>query len=43
VVAVSLKKGDICVRSEINVHWTADGPLVTPTEIQREIFLLLDD
>jgi Xaa-Pro aminopeptidase len=35
--------GDIGVRSEINVHWTADGPLVTPTEIQREIFLLLDD
>lgn len=35
--------GDIGVRSEINVHWTADGPLVTPSEIQREIFLLLDD
>ncbi len=35
--------GDIGVRSEINVHWSEDGPLVTPGEIQREIFLFLDD
>lgn len=34
---------DIGVRSEINVHWTADGPEVTPERIQEEIFLLLDD
>ncbi|MDZ7779095.1 MAG: M24 family metallopeptidase [Gemmatimonadota bacterium] len=35
--------GEIGVRSEINVHWGEDGPEVTPSEIQREIFLLLDD
>ena len=35
--------GDIGVRSEINVYWSDDGPLVTPREIQREIFLFLDD
>jgi Xaa-Pro aminopeptidase len=35
--------GDIGVRSEINVHWSVDGPLVTPSEIQREILLFLDD
>ena len=34
---------DIGVRSEINVHWGANGPEVTPLEIQREIFLLLED
>jgi Xaa-Pro aminopeptidase len=34
---------DIGVRSEINVHWGSDGPEVTPSEIQREIFLLLED
>ena len=32
---------DIGVRSEINVHWGPEGPEVTPTEIQREIFVLL--
>ncbi len=34
---------EIGVRAEINVHWGADGPEVTPTEIQKEIFLLLRD
>jgi Xaa-Pro aminopeptidase len=35
--------GEIGVRSEINVHWHAtEGPLVTPSEIQREVFTLLD-
>lgn len=34
---------DIGVRAEVNVHWGADGPQVTPSEVQREIFLLLDD
>lgn len=33
---------EIGVRSEVNVHWGPKGPEVTPTEIQREIFLLLD-
>ena len=35
--------GEIGVRTEVNVHWGAEGPEVTPREIQREIFLLLDD
>lgn len=35
--------GEIGVRSEVNVHWGADGPEVTPSTVQREIFLLLDD
>jgi Xaa-Pro aminopeptidase len=35
--------GDIGVRSEINVYWSDDGPVVTPKEIQREIFRFLDD
>jgi Xaa-Pro aminopeptidase len=35
--------GDIGIRSEINVYWSADGPVVTPGEIQREIFFFLDD
>jgi Xaa-Pro aminopeptidase len=34
--------GEIGVRSEINVYWTADGPEVTPSEIQRDVFFLLD-
>jgi Xaa-Pro aminopeptidase len=34
---------DIGIRSEVNVHWASDGPEVTPSDIQREIFLLLDD
>ena len=34
---------DIGVRSEINVHWSAAGPEVTPSVIQRDIFLLLED
>lgn len=34
---------DVGVRSEINVHYGADGPEVTPSEIQREMFCLLDD
>lgn len=32
---------DIGIRSEVNVHWGADGPLVTPLETQTEIFVLL--
>lgn len=32
----------IGVRSEVNVHWSAEGPEVTPSEPQEEIFLLLD-
>ncbi|MDX1566965.1 MAG: M24 family metallopeptidase [Longimicrobiales bacterium] len=31
------------VRSEINVHWGEDGPEVTPSRPQREIFLLFDE
>jgi Xaa-Pro aminopeptidase len=47
-VAFSVEPGiyladDIGVRSEVNVHWGADGPEVTPTEYQDDIFLLLDD
>ncbi|MDA0311980.1 MAG: M24 family metallopeptidase [Gemmatimonadetes bacterium] len=33
---------DIGIRSEINVHWSVAGPEVTPSQIQKEIFLLLD-
>ena len=33
--------GDVGVRSEINVHWGAGGPEVTPRERQDEILLLL--
>jgi len=47
-VAFSIEPGiyindDIGVRSEINVYWGPSGPLITPSEIQTEIFLLLDD
>jgi Xaa-Pro dipeptidase len=47
-VAFSVEPGiyipeEIGVRSEINVHWGVDGPEVTPSEPQTEIFLLLDD
>ena len=35
--------GDIGVRSEVNVYWSTEGPVVTPGEIQREIFFFLDD
>jgi Xaa-Pro dipeptidase len=34
---------EIGVRAEVNVHWGPEGPRVTPAEVQREIFLLLDD
>ena len=34
---------EIGVRSEVNVHWGEDGPEVTPSEVQKEIFLLLRD
>ena len=34
---------DIGIRSEVNVHWGESGPEVTPTDVQSEIFLLLDD
>ena len=33
---------DVGVRSEINVHWGANGPEVTPRERQEEILLLLE-
>ncbi len=33
--------GEFGVRSEINVHWGAAGPEVTPREPQREMLLLL--
>ena len=47
-VAFSVEPGiyildDIGIRSELNVHWGAAGPEVTPSEIQSEIFVLLDD
>ena len=32
---------EIGVRSEVNVHWGEHGPEVTPSEAQKEIFLLL--
>jgi Xaa-Pro aminopeptidase len=32
---------DLGVRSELNVYWGPDGPLVTPSEVQQEIFRLL--
>ena len=35
--------GDIGVRSEINVYWSEKGPVITPREIQRELFFFLDD
>ncbi|HIF07161.1 MAG TPA: aminopeptidase P family protein [Gemmatimonadetes bacterium] len=34
--------GEVGVRSEINVHWGADGPEVTPRERQDEMLLLLN-
>jgi Xaa-Pro aminopeptidase len=34
---------EIGVRAEVNVHWGTGGPEVTPSEVQSEIFLLLDD
>jgi Xaa-Pro aminopeptidase len=47
-VAFSIEPGiyitdDIGMRSEVNVHWGPEGPEVTPTEYQTEIFTLLDD
>jgi Xaa-Pro aminopeptidase len=47
-VAFSVEPGiylldEIGVRSEINVYWGPDGPLVTPTEPQRELFFMLED
>jgi len=47
-IAFSVEPGiyiadDIGVRSEINVHWGAGGPEVTPSVIQTKIFVLLDD
>jgi Xaa-Pro aminopeptidase len=45
-VAFSVEPGiyiadDIGVRSEVNVHWGADGPQVTPSAPQTEVFTLL--
>lgn len=34
---------EIGVRAEVNVHWGERGPEVTPSEVQKEIFLLLPD
>jgi len=47
-VAFSVEPGiyiadDIGVRSEVNVYWGENGPEVTPSEVQSEIFVLLDD
>lgn len=47
-VAFSIEPGiyiadDIGIRSEVNVHWGVEGPEVTPSEIQTEIFVLLED
>lgn len=36
-------EGEIGVRSEVNVHWGQDGPEVTPSDPQSEIFTLLDE
>jgi len=35
--------GEIGIRSEINVFWGEEGPEVTPSGIQTEILLLLDE
>jgi len=35
--------GEIGVRSEINVHWGADGPEVTPGTVQESLFFLIDE
>lgn len=47
-VAFSVEPGiyiadEIGVRSEVNVHWGVDGPEITPSEHQREIFTLLEE
>jgi Xaa-Pro dipeptidase len=34
---------ELGIRSEVNVHWGPDGPEVTPTSAQTDIFLLLDE
>jgi Xaa-Pro aminopeptidase len=34
---------ELGVRAEVNVYWGPEGPEVTPGEVQRDIFLLLDD
>ncbi len=34
---------ELGVRSEVNVYWGAEGPEVTPAEVQTEILLLLRD
>jgi Xaa-Pro aminopeptidase len=34
---------ELGVRAEVNVYWGPNGPEVTPSEVQRDIFLLLDD
>jgi Xaa-Pro aminopeptidase len=31
--------GRFGVRSEVNVYWSPDGPIVTPNELQRELIL----
>ncbi|MBM4184706.1 MAG: aminopeptidase P family protein [Gemmatimonadetes bacterium] len=35
--------GKIGVRAEVNVYWGPKGPEVTPSEVQRDIFLLLGE
>jgi Xaa-Pro dipeptidase len=34
---------ELGVRAEVNVYWGPKGPEVTPAEVQRDVFLLLDD
>lgn len=47
-VAFSVEPGiyitdDIGVRSEVNVYWGPEGPEITPTAYQDEVFLLLSE
>ena len=35
--------GQLGIRSEVNVFWGPDGPVVTPATVQRDIFLLLGE
>lgn len=34
--------GELGVRSEVNVYWGTDGPLVTPGEIQEQLLVVRD-
>lgn len=35
------QKDDLGIRTELNIHWGSQGPLVTPSEVQQEILRLL--